>query len=104
VVDAAPDVATCAWSGTYESPACSSCLRASCCATTTTCEGDPQCVALDSCVNACLTADAGADGGTISTCAQACADEQTAPVRNEWEALNNCLELDCYNGGAGPCL
>jgi hypothetical protein len=101
--DATADAGGCGWNGNYESPACSTCLRSLCCVQTAACEDDPQCVALDQCVDACLTGDAGGDGGSISTCAQACADSQSQAVRNEWQGLNNCIEFQCSNSGAGPC-
>ena len=100
--DAAPDAGGCAWSGSYESPACASCLRAACCDAVTVCESDPQCVALDQCVSACLTT-GGGDAGTVSNCAQSCADARPPAVRSEWQALSNCVEFQCANGGAGPC-
>jgi hypothetical protein len=103
--DAAPEAGTsaCSWDGGYESPACSACLRAACCAAAMTCEGDPACVALDQCVSGCLTTDGGGDAGSISTCAQACADARTPAVRSEWQALSNCVEFQCSGSGAGPC-
>ncbi len=102
IADAAPEAATCGWDGSYESPACATCLRSKCCAAVTSCEGDPDCVALDQCVDTCLTT-GGDDAGSIATCAQECSDIRAPAVRSEWQALSNCLEFQCYNGGAGPC-
>jgi hypothetical protein len=106
--DASADAAACPWAGSYESPACTVCLRSACCGAAMTCETDPSCVTLDQCVDACIAnggADAGdgGDGGSISTCAQSCFDSQSAAVRSEWQALSNCLEFQCGNSGAGPC-
>jgi hypothetical protein len=102
-LDSATDAdLACAWDGSYESPACSACLIVRCCGAVATCEGDTACVALDVCVNECA-ATGGGDAGSVSTCAQICADGQTLDVRAEWKALSDCVELSCGNQGAGPC-
>jgi hypothetical protein len=107
--DAPPDANACpSWDGGYESPACSTCLREMCCDSVTACESDPDCVALDQCVDACIATggedDAGPDAASVSTCAQNCSDSRAPAARAEWQALNHCLVFDCYNKGAGPCL
>jgi len=106
---AAPDAGPCplANGGIYESPACTECLRGACCAAISTCEGDPACLALDACVNGCLSGAGGDDGGidaaSTSLCAQGCADQATAAVRSEWQAVDMCIQASCSNGGGGPC-
>ncbi len=92
----------CTWDGIYERAACSACLQKSCCAAVMTCEDEPACVALDQCVDACLST-GGGDAGSVSTCAQGCADAYSPSVRADWQALSNCVEFQCSNNGAGPC-
>jgi hypothetical protein len=100
--DASADAFVCTWDGPYESPACSACLVANCCFTTEECEDDPDCVALDTCVDDCLETEGG-DAG-VSTCAQDCDNAEPQSARDEWHAWNACIESQCgANGGAGPC-
>lgn len=103
--DAYAGDAGCGWTGSYESPACSSCLASFCCAVTTVCLGDPACAALDTCVNACDAEDDAGEAGSVSSCAQACADQETDEVRYEYQSWTQCIGTSCgANSGAGPCL
>jgi hypothetical protein len=102
--DAGAEEAGCGWDGSVESPACSACLRSMCCGVTTTCEGDPACVALDSCVNACATSSQADDGG-VANCDQDCALQQTAAVQDEYRVWTQCIGSLCGgSSGDGPCL
>jgi hypothetical protein len=103
-VEISEEAGGCAWNGSVESPACTSCLRSMCCDVTAACENDPSCVALDSCVNAC-DADEGGDAGSVPDCDEACADQQTQAVRNEYQAWTQCIDTLCGAGNeSGPCL
>jgi hypothetical protein len=96
--------AGCTWDGSVESPACSSCLKMLCCGVTQACETDPSCVALNACVNGCLT-NGGGDAGSVSDCAQACADDQSQATRDEYQTWSACIGDSCgATSGEGPCL
>jgi len=102
--DAEAGDAGCTWDGEVESPACSTCLRTLCCGVTQACETDPACVALDTCVNTCSVT-GGGDAGSVSDCDQACAEDQTQAVRDEYQTWGECLGTACgATSGDGPCL
>jgi hypothetical protein len=100
--DSGSDAFVCSWDGGFESPACSSCLVASCCEPTQACENDPACLALNTCVSQCLD-DAGEDSG-LSACAQDCSASEPQSVRDEWKAWNDCIGASCgATNRIGPC-
>ena len=63
---------------------CDTCLDASCCAQTTTCLGDADCVAIVGCYNACSDA----------TCAAAC-DAAHPTGSSKLTAVGTCVQASC---------
>jgi hypothetical protein len=95
---------TCALRLSTPSPACNSCLSASCCAQDNSCAANPACLAFDACEAKCAEAgdasvpleagsDAGLDAGVVA-CMDECA--VTYPVGSSLlSALDECLETTC---------
>jgi hypothetical protein len=75
---------------TSSDPTCDACLDASCCAESTACVDDPQCVALVSCYDAC----------TDDACATACDAAHPAGTAH-LNAVFGCVQTNCATS-CGP--
>jgi hypothetical protein len=84
-----PDGGTC--TGMFSgNPTCDMCLNTSCCAELTACKADQECLALVSCVNACV-----GDGGTLASCAGPCSADASSTALQEGVAVQTCLGTNC---------
>lgn len=85
-------VTTCKLDDSFGSPACDSCMEASCCVETNTCMGSSQCSSFLGCLSTCVDG----DGGIDQTCANTCASQNPSGA-NQYDSMVSCGDSFCRN-------
>jgi hypothetical protein len=67
----------------FNSASCAQCFESSCCSQGQACASDPDCLSLDSCLNACAQGD--------QACENTCFSQAPAPAQTEEDDLNSCI-------------
>lgn len=85
-------VTTCKLNDSFGSPACDSCMEASCCTETNTCMGSSMCSSFLGCLSNCIDG----DGGIDQTCANSCASQNPTGA-NQYDSMVSCGDSFCRN-------